>query len=84
MGEKRNKTQKKKVLLARSKFTSTEKIISRALTDAEISHEEFALLINVKQNYLRLKESIWIKNSYNATLKSFIEYGKRTIVDEMI
>lgn len=58
MGEKRNKTQKKKVLLARSKFTSTEKIISRALTDAEISHEEFALLINVKQNYLRLKESI--------------------------
>ena len=58
MGEKRNKTQKKKVLLARSKFTSTEKIISRALTDAEISHEEFALLINVKQNYLSLKESI--------------------------
>ena len=58
MGEKRNKTQKKKVLLARSKFTSTEKILSRALTDAEISHEEFALLINVKQNYLRLKESI--------------------------
>ena len=39
-----------------------EKIISKALIDSVTTHEEFMLVIDEKQNYLRLKESIRTKD----------------------
>ena len=52
-----NITRKKKkkhneiIALARSKINIIEALISRALTDFEISHEEFSEIIYEKNNY---------------------------------
>ena len=50
------KKEKRKVaLLARSKLNSVEKF-SKGLIVSDISHEEFTLIINEGQIYLRLKK----------------------------
>lgn len=50
----KNKTKKAKhgkfVLLAKSKLNSTENIISNALIDNEIIHEEFTLIVDNEKN----------------------------------
>ena len=61
---KRNKKEHiKVVLLARSKLNSTEKIISKALLDNEISHVDFTAIINEEKNYQELKEIIRLMKS---------------------
>ena len=77
---KRNKKEHiKVVLLARSKLNSTEKIISKALLDNEISHEDFTAIINEEKNHQELKEIIRLmKSQRNDTKKNLIEEGKRT------
>ena len=61
---KRNKKEHiKVVLLARSKLNSTEKIISKALLDNKISHEDFTAIINEEKNYQELKEIIRLMKS---------------------
>ena len=77
---KRNKKEHiKVVLLARSKLNSTEKIISKALLDNEISHEDFTAIINEEKNYQELNEIIRLmKSQRNDTKKNLIEEGKRT------
>ena len=78
---KRNKKEHiKVVLLARSKLNSTEKIISKALLDNKISHEDFTAIINEEKNYQELKEIIRLmKSQRNDTKKkNLIEEGKRT------
>lgn len=50
--------KKKFVLLARSKLNRIENIVSKALLDNEISHEEVSTIINDAENYHKLKESI--------------------------
>ena len=42
------------VLLAKSKLNSIEKIVSKALIDFDISHDEFTVVINEKQSYFKL------------------------------
>ena len=61
----RNKMKKhnKIVMLARSKLNSIENKISKALTDNEISHEDFETIINEEKKYRELKESIRMMNS---------------------
>ena len=56
----RNKKKKhnKIVMLARSKLNSIEGKISEALTNNQISHEDFITIINEEKNYRELKESI--------------------------
>ena len=58
----RNKTNKhnKIVMLARSKLNSIESIISEALINNQISHEDFMTIINDERNYRDLKENIRI------------------------
>lgn len=41
------------ILLARRKLNSIEKVISKALADSNISHDEFNLVIKEKQNCFR-------------------------------
>ena len=57
---KRNKKKEHNriVLLAKSKLNSIRKLISQALIDLEISHEEYKSIINEEENYKRLKENI--------------------------
>ena len=43
---------------AKSKVDSIETLISQALIDMEISHEEFDAIIREKQKYERMKENV--------------------------
>ena len=42
-------------MLAKSKFSSIESLISQALNDMEISHKEFITVLNEKINMRRWK-----------------------------
>ena len=45
-------------MLARNKLNSIETLISQALIDLEISHEEYKTTVNEEENYRRLKVNI--------------------------
>ena len=50
-------------MLVRSKLNSIETLISQALIDLKISHEEYKTIINEEENYRRLKENIRMMKS---------------------
>ena len=45
-------------MLGKSKLSSIETLVSRALIDMEISHEEFSAIISEKKKYQRMKENL--------------------------
>ena len=49
-------------MLAKSKVNSIETLISQALTDMEISHEEFIAIFNEKYKYEKMKDNLRSKN----------------------
>ena len=49
-------------MLAKSKLSSTETLISQALIDMEISHEEFITILNEKDKYEKMKDSLRSEN----------------------
>ena len=59
--KKKKKKHDKIVLLAKSKLNSIEVLISKALIDSNISHDEFVLINNVLKEFYDMKEEI--KNS---------------------
>ena len=59
--KKKKKKHDKIVLLAKSQLNRMEVLISKALTDSKISHDEFVLINNVLKEYFGMKEEI--KNS---------------------
>ena len=63
--------------MARGKVNSIEKIMSKALTVSDISQEDFKIMINEKQNYLRFNVSIGRKYSQLDEIETdrFIEHG---------
>ena len=60
----RNKKKKhdKILMLAKSKLNSIETLISQALTDMEISHEEFFTILKGKDKYEKMKENLRSEN----------------------
>ena len=56
--KKKKKKHDKIVLLAKSKLNSIEVLISKALIDSVISHDEFVLINNVPKEYNKVKEEI--------------------------
>ena len=56
--KKKKKKHDKIVLLAKSKLNSIEVLISKALIDSVISHEEFVLIDNVVKKFGEMKEEI--------------------------
>ena len=46
------------MMLAKSKLNRIESLMSQALIDLEISQEEFKTVVNVKEKYDQMKESI--------------------------
>ena len=56
----RNKKKKhdKILMLAKSKLNSIETLISQALIDMEISHEEFITILNEKDEYEKMKDNL--------------------------
>ena len=61
--KKKKKKHDKIVLLVKSKLSSIEVLISKALTDSNISHDEFALMNNALKEFYDMKKEI--KNSNN-------------------
>ena len=58
-------------MLAKSKLNSIETLMSQALIDLDISHEEFKTIVNEKEKYEQMKENIrntksWDKLSENS------------------
>ena len=49
--KKKRKKHDKIVLLAKSKLNNIEVLISKALTDSNISHDEFVLINNVLKEF---------------------------------
>ena len=49
-------------MLAKSKLSSIETLISQALIDLETSHEEFATILKEKDKYEKMKENLRRKN----------------------
>ena len=45
-------------MLAKSKLNSIEHLMFQALTDLETSQEEFKIIVNEKEKYDQMKESI--------------------------
>ena len=68
----------KGLMLFRSKLSSINRTISKALIDNEISHEDFTTIIDEERNYCELKESIRIMESQrsNIEINKLIEDGK--------
>ena len=82
----KNKKHNKIVMLARSKLNSIESKISEALVHSEISHEDFMTIINEKNIYQQLNESIGMMNSQRSDTENInlIEEGKKIGMDEVI
>ena len=62
---KKKKKHNKIVALVRSKLNIIETLISGALTDFDISHEEFSKIIYEKNNYEQIRDNIKIVKSIN-------------------
>ena len=45
-------------MLAKSELSSIERLVSEALTDTEISHEEFITILKDKDKYEKMKENV--------------------------
>ena len=55
---KKKKKCDKILILAKSKLDSIETLVFQAITDMEISHEEFNVIIREKQKYEKMKENV--------------------------
>ena len=60
----RNKKKKhdKILMLAKSKLSSIETLVSQALIDMEISHEEFVTILKEKDKYKKMKDNLRSQN----------------------
>ena len=50
-------------MLAKSKFSSIETLISQALIDMDISRKEFVTILNKKNNYEKMKDNLRSENA---------------------
>ena len=84
----RNKKKKhnKIIVLARNKLNSVETMISKALLDSEISHEEYTTIINEEEKYRRLKEDIRMMKSQRSNVEKdkLFKKGKRIGIGKII
>ena len=58
----KNKKHDKILMLDKSKLNSIESLISQALNDMDISHEEFIIILNKKDKYERMKCNLRSEN----------------------
>ena len=67
-------------MLAKSKLNSFETLISQALIDLDISHDEFIRILKDKDKYERMKEKLRSENEeYKITRLSSIKSKNRKI-----
>ena len=56
--ENKKKKHDKILMLAKSKLNSIETLVSQALIDMEISHEEFVTILKEKDKYEKMKNNL--------------------------
>ena len=61
---KKRKKHDQILMLAKSKHSSIETLISQAINDMDISHKEFITILDEKNKYEKMKEDIKDKNEY--------------------
>ena len=73
-------------MLARNNLNSIESLMSKALMDNEIIHEDFETIINEEEQYRELKESFRMMNSHRSDAEKviLIEEGKKIGINEVI
>ena len=59
----KKKRHNKIFMLAKSKLNNIQTLISQALIDLEISHEEFKTIVNEKEKHEKMKENIRMMKS---------------------
>ena len=67
MTKKKKKKRNKIVALAKSKLNMIDTLLSSALNDSKISHEEFSNIITEKNMYENMKENIKSIKEENST-----------------
>ena len=71
---KKKKKHDKILMLAKSKLNSIETLISQALIDMDISHEEFVTILDEKDKYEKMKDNLRSENGeYKITRLSSIK-----------
>ena len=60
--KKKKKNHDKILMLAKSKLNSIKTLISQALIDMEISHEEFVTILKEKYKYEKMKDNLRSEN----------------------
>ena len=73
-------------MLVRSKLNSIERVISKALLDNEIGHEDFTTIIQEERNYCELKERIRMMKSQRSVIERnrLIENGIIIGIDQFL
>ena len=69
---KKEKKHDKILMLVKSKLNSINKLISQALIDVDISHEQFITILKEKDRYEMMKENLRNKNK---TLYKIIRFN---------
>ena len=57
-------------MLAKCKLNSSETLITQALIDMEISHEEFVTILKEKDKYDKIKENLRNENKKQEIMRS--------------
>ena len=70
--KKRKKEHNKIIVLAKNKLNMIDTLLSTALNDSEISHEEFTNIINEANIYENIKENVKELTAEPSSLKSTI------------
>ena len=65
-------------MLAKSKFNSIDTLISQALTDMDINHEEFITILKEKDRYEMMKENLRNKNGKSYEIMKFNSIKSKT------
>ena len=58
--------------MAKSKLNSIETLISQALIDMEITHEEFVTVLNEKDKYEKMKENLRSEGEKQEILRDWV------------
>ena len=82
----KKKKHNKTVMMPRSKLNSIETMMSKVLIDSEISHKEYATIINEEEKYRRLKEDTRMMKSQrnDAEKDKLIKESKRIGINKII
>ena len=75
---KKRKKHDKILMLAKSKLNSIDTLISQALIDMDISHEEFITILKEKDRYEMMKENLRNKNGESYEIMRFNSVKSKT------